>query len=53
MEEVAETSPIVMRTKEVKLSESEHEQLTNYANMEYPEGVPYGYIISDLLDEAQ
>jgi hypothetical protein len=39
-----------MRTKEIRLSEEEHEQLTNYKIEEYDSTVPFGFVISQLIE---
>jgi hypothetical protein len=44
---------IIMRTKEIRLSDSEHSRLQNYKTNKYHSTVPFGYVISELLDEAQ
>jgi hypothetical protein len=41
-----------MREKEIRLSESEHEQLKNYKIEEYDSTVPFGYVIGELLDQG-
>ncbi len=40
-----------MREKEVVLSDKEHRKLSNLKQSEYPEGVPYGFVISELIDK--
>jgi hypothetical protein len=44
---------IIMRKKEIRLSDSEHSRLQNYKTNKYHSTVPFGYVISELLDEAQ
>lgn len=44
---------LIMRTKEIRLSDSEHRRLENYKTNQYHKTVPFGYVISELLDEAQ
>lgn len=53
MREVAETSPIVMRSKEIMLSDDEHRLLSEYKQHEYPEHTPFGFIVAELIQEAQ
>jgi hypothetical protein len=42
-----------MRTKEIRLSDSEHRRLENYMTNKYHSTVPFGYVISELLDEVE
>lgn len=44
-------SLVLMRTKEVMLSEEEHRQLTNLKQQKFPEHTPYGFIIGELVEE--
>ena len=42
-----------MRKKEIRLSDSEHRRLENYKTNQYHKTVPFGYVISELLDEVE
>jgi hypothetical protein len=39
-----------MRNKEIRLSDREHEQLTDYKIENYDSTVPYGFVISQLIE---
>ena len=42
-----------MRSNEIRLSDTEKNQLHNYKTEEFDETVPYGFIIGRLLDEVE
>lgn len=42
-----------MRTNEIRLSDTEKNRLRNYKSEKFDETVPYGFIISRLLDEVE
>jgi len=42
----------VVREKNVRLSEEELQKLKEYRESEYDTGIPLGFIISELVDNA-
>ncbi len=44
---------IIMRTKEIRLSDDEKRRLQKYKTSKYDEQVPYGFIIGQILDEVE
>jgi len=40
-----------MRSKEVRLSDQEHRQLSNLKRQKYAEHTPFGFIIGQLIAE--
>jgi hypothetical protein len=41
-----------MRNNEVRLSDSEKQRLKQYRDTRFDETVPYGFVVSQLLDEV-
>ena len=41
-----------MRDNEIRLSDSEKQRLEQYRDVEYDDTVPYGFVVSRLLDEV-
>jgi len=41
-----------MRNNEVRLSDSEKQRLKKYRDTRFDETVPYGFVVSQLLDEV-
>ena len=49
----SDTPRFVMRDNEVLLSDSEHRLLTEFKKEAYPEHTPFGFIVAELIQEAQ
>ena len=42
-----------MRTNNIRLSDAEKKRLAEYRDTHYHETVPFGYVVSELLEEAE
>ena len=42
-----------MRTNDIRLSDSEKQRLRQYRDVQFDETVPYGFVVSRLLDEVE
>lgn len=44
----------MVRDKKIRLSDEEHQRLTEYRRRQYgTDGIPFGVVVSDLLDKAE